>query len=99
MPYLSIVQIVFDKKIGYEKNEMTLDSKCMFLSLIQMYFLQDPIVVMKKLIHYIYTYCPTYSKYIYNDIDVDDMTNSNNSAFDNVCQISVKIASWIPTKF
>lgn len=67
MPYLSIVQIVFDKKIGYEKNEMTLDSKCMFLSLIQMYFLQDPIVVMKKLIHYIYVYIdlpssPTYFK-------------------------------------
>ena len=39
------------------------------------------------------------SNYIYNDIDVDDMTNSNNSAFDNVCQISVKIAYWIPTKF
>ena len=48
---------------------------------------------------YIHVLCPTYSKYIYNDIDVDDMTNSNNSAFDNVCQISVKIASWIPTKF
>ena len=32
------------------------------------------------------------SNYIYNDIDVDDMTNSNNSAFGNVCQISVKIA-------
>ena len=32
------------------------------------------------------------SKYIYNDIDVDDMTKSNDSAFDNVCQISVKIA-------
>ena len=65
MPYLSIVQIVFDKKIGYEKNEMTLDSKCMFLSLEQMYFLQDPIVVMKKLIHYIYIdspLCPTYFK-------------------------------------
>ena len=96
MPYLSIVQIVFDKKIGYEKNEMTLDSKCMFLSL--MYFLQDPIVVMKKLIHYIYIYISIYllvlliSKYIYNDIDVDDMTKSNDSAFDNVCQISVKIA-------
>ena len=39
------------------------------------------------------------SNYIYNDIDVDDMTNSNNSAFNDVCQISVKIASWIPTKF
>ena len=83
MPYLSIVQIVFDKKIGYRKNEMTLDSKCMFLSLIQMYFLQDPNLVMKKRV---------ISNYIYNDIDVDDMTNSNNSAFDNVCQISVKIA-------
>ena len=32
------------------------------------------------------------SNYIYNDIDVDDTTKSNNSAFDNVCQISVKIA-------
>ena len=32
------------------------------------------------------------SIYIYNDIDVDDMTKSNDSAFDNVCQISVKIA-------
>ena len=84
MPYLSIVQIVFDKKIGYEKNEMTLDSKCMFLSLIQMYFLQDPNLVMKNVV--------LISNYIYNDIDVDDMTNSNNSAFDNVCQISVKIA-------
>ena len=30
--------------------------------------------------------------YIYNDIDVYDTTNSNNSPFDNVCQISVKIA-------
>ena len=29
---------------------------------------------------------------IYNDIDVDDTTKSNNSAFDNVCQISVEIA-------
>ena len=91
MPYLSIVQIVFDKKIGYEKNEMTLDSKCMFVSLIQMYFLQDPIVIMKKLIHYILRVV-LISNYIYNDIDVDDITNSNNSAFDNVCQISVKIA-------
>ena len=95
MPYLSIVQIVFDKKIGYEKNEMTLDSKCMFLSLIQMYFLQDPIVVMKKLIHCISILIlrvVLISNYIYNDIDVDDMTNSNNSAFNDVCQISVKIA-------
>ena len=96
MPYLSIVQIVFDKKIGYEKNEMTLDSKCMFLSLEQMYFLQDPIVVMKKLIHYIYIsihLCVLLiSNCIYNDIDMVDKTNSNNSAFDNVCQISVKIA-------
>ena len=32
------------------------------------------------------------SNYIYNDIDVDDTTKSNNSAFDNVCQISVEIA-------
>ena len=60
MPYLSIVQIVFDKKIGYEKNEMTLDSKCLFLSL--MYFLRHPIVVMKKLIRYIDTSRPTYFK-------------------------------------
>ena len=81
MPYLSIVQIVFDKKIGYEKNEMTLDSKCMFLSL--MYFLRHPIVVMKKLIRYVLLI----SKYIYNDINVEDMTKSNSSAFDNVCQI------------
>ena len=60
MPYLSIVQIVFDKKIGYDKNEMTLDSKCMFLSLIQMYFLQDPIGAMKNRVvlisNYIYNY-------------------------------------------
>lgn len=98
MPYLSIVQIVFDKKIGYEKNEMTLDSKCMFLSLIQMYFLQDPIVVMKKLIHYILRVL-LISNCIFNDIDMVDMTNSNNSPFGNVCQISVKIAYWIPTKF
>ena len=27
------------------------------------------------------------SKYIYNDINVEDMTKSNSSAFDNVCQI------------
>ena len=32
------------------------------------------------------------STIIYNDIDVDDTTKSNNSAFDNVCQISVEIA-------
>ena len=32
------------------------------------------------------------SNCIYNDIDMVDKTNSNNSAFDNVCQISVKIA-------
>ena len=95
MPYLSIVQIVFDKKIGYEKNEMTLDSKCMFLSLIQMYFLQDPIGAMKNLYNgklSIHLRVLLISNYIYNDIDVDDTTKSNNSAFDNVCQISVEIA-------
>lgn len=32
------------------------------------------------------------SNCIYNDIDMVDMTNSNNSPFGNVCQISVKIA-------
>ena len=90
MPYLSIVQIVFDKKIGYEKNEMTLDSKCMFLSLIQMYFLQDPIGGNEKIS--IHLCVLLISNCIYNDIDMVDKTNSNNSAFDNVCQISVKIA-------
>ena len=91
MPYLSIVQIVLDKKIGYEKNEMTLDSKCMFLSLTQMYFLQDPIVVMKKLIHCISILIKLrvvlISNYIDKHIHVDDLTNCNNSAFNDVGQI------------
>ena len=41
---------------------------------------------------YIQLYVVLISNYIYNDIDVDDTTKSNNSAFDNVCQISVEIA-------